>query len=184
MFLTLPPDTAISDFNILDGWSRFYNDNSASVTSHGTNGMQLNTLTLEAWVKVQSADTYDGMVVYGQAVGGNESGYGFVYFNGLWRFFLVTVTSPENQWESNPATSIQNGVWTHLAGTYNGSEINIYKDGVLVNSVNRTGNVDYDHVARALSFLLEGSKIMIIIIILMDKCVMFDYGIMHGANRR
>ena len=157
VFLTLPPDTAISDFNILDGWSRFYNDNSASVTSHGTNGMQLNTLTLEAWVKVQSADTYDGMVVYGQAVGGNESGYGFVYFNGLWRFFLVTVTSPENQWESNPATSIQNGVWTHLAGTYNGSEINIYKDGVLVNSVNRTGNVDYDHVAST-EFFVGGFK--------------------------
>ena len=93
MFLTLPPDTAISDFNILDGWSRFYNDNSASVTSHGTNGMQLNTLTLEAWVKVQSADTYDGMVVYGQAVGGNESGYGFVYFIGLWLVLVIKIPS-------------------------------------------------------------------------------------------
>ena len=153
VFLTLPPDTAISDFNVLNGWSRFYNDNSSSVTSHGSNGLQLNTLTLEVWAKVQSADTYDGMISYGQAVGGDESGYGFVYFNGLWRFFIVTNGSPQDQWESNPATSIQNGVWTHLAGTYNGSEIKIYKNGVLVNSVSRTGNVDYDHVAGSELFI-------------------------------
>ena len=153
VFLTLPPDTAISDFNVLDGWSRFYNDNSTSVTSHGTNGLQLNTLTLEVWAKVQSADTYDGMISYGQAVAGNESGYGFVYFNGLWRFFLVTDSSPQDQWESNPSTSIQNGVWTHLAGTYDGSEIKIYKDGVLVSSVNRTGNIDYDHVSGSEFFI-------------------------------
>jgi hypothetical protein len=147
VYSTLPPDTAISNFSVLNGWSRFYNDNSTSVTSHGTNGMQLNTLTLEVWAKVQSADTYDGMISYGQAVAGDESGYGFVYFNGMWRFFLVTVSSPQDQWESNPATSIQTGVWTHLAGTYDGSEIKIYKDGVLVNTANRTGNVDYDHVS-------------------------------------
>jgi len=153
VYLTLPPDTAISDFNVLDGWSRFYNDNSTSVTSHGTNGLQLNTLTLEVWAKVQSADTYDGMISYGQAVAGNESGYGFVYFNGLWRFFLVTDSSPQDQWESNPSTSIQNGVWTHLAGTYDGSEIKIYKDGVLVSAVNRTGNVDYDHVSGSEFFI-------------------------------
>ena len=147
VYLTLPPDTAISDFNVLNGWSRFYNDNSSSVTSHGTNGLQLNTLTLEVWAKVQSADTYDGILSYGQAVAGNESGYGFVYFNGLWRFFLVTNSSTQDQWESNPATSIQNGVWTHLAGTYDGSEIKIYKNGVLVSAAGRTGNVDYDHVS-------------------------------------
>ena len=86
-------------------------------------------------------------------MGGDESGYGFVYFNGLWRFFIVTNGSPQDQWESNPATSIQNGVWTHLAGTYNGSEIKIYKNGVLVNSVSRTGNVDYDHVAGSELFI-------------------------------
>ena len=153
VYLTLPPDTSISDFNVLNGWSRFYNDNSTSVSSHGTNGLQLNTLTLEVWTKVQSADTYDGMISYGQAIAGNESGYGFVYFNGLWRFFLVTNNSPQDQWESNPATSIQNGVWTHLAGTYDGSEIKIYKDGVLVNTANRTGNVDYDHVSGSEFFI-------------------------------
>ena len=93
------------------------------------------------------------MISYGQAVAGDESGYGFVYFNGLWRFFLITNKSPQDQWESNPATSIQNGVWTHLAGTYDGSEIKIYKDGVLVNSANRTGNVDYDHVSGSEFFI-------------------------------
>ena len=153
--LTLPPDTAISGFNVLDGWSRFYNDQSSNVTSHGTNGLQLNALTLEVWTKVQSADTYDGVVAYGEAVGGNESGYGFVYYNGLWRFFLVTENMTENAWESNPATSIQNGVWTHLAGTYDGQVIKIYKNGIAVDSLNlnQTGNVDYAHVSLTQFFI-------------------------------
>ena len=153
--LTLPPDTAISGFNVLDGWSRFYNDQSSNVTSHGTNGLQLNALTLEVWTKVQSADTYDGVVAYGEAVGGNESGYGFVYYNGLWRFFLVTENMTENAWESNPATSIQNGVWTHLAGTYDGQVIKIYKNGIAVDSLNlnQAGNVDYAHVSLTQFFI-------------------------------
>ena len=152
--LTLPPDTAITDFNVLDGWSRYYNDQSGNVTSHGTNNLQLNTLTLEVWTKVLSADTYDGMVAYGQDVDASESGYGFIYFNGLWLFYLITddmvASNPDdgnsNDWFSNPATSIQNGVWTHLAGTYDGSVIKLFKDGVLVSSLNQTGNVDYDNI--------------------------------------
>ena len=151
--LTLPPDTAISNFNVLNGWSRFYNGQSGNVTSHGTNGLQLNALTLEVWTKIQSADTYDGMVAYGEAVDGFESGYGFVYFNGLWRFFLITDNMAQDAWESNPATSIQNGVWTHLAGTYDGSVIKLFKDGVLVSSLNQTGNVDYANVSLTEFFI-------------------------------
>jgi len=99
---------------------------------------------------VHSVDTYDGMVVYGEAVNAYESGYGFVFFNG-WRFFLVTDEMSENSWESNPATSLQNDVWTHLAATYDGtidggSMVKLYKDGVIVDSLARSGNVDYDHV--------------------------------------
>jgi len=145
--LTLPDDSAILSFNPLDGWSRAYDNQDGAVTSHGTNGLQLNELTLEVWTKINSADTYDGLVAYGKAVGGSESGYGFVYFNGLWRFFLVTDNMSQNTWESNPATSIQNGVWTHLAGTYDGSVIKLYKDGVLVNSSDQTGDVDYTNVS-------------------------------------
>ena len=90
---------------------------------------------------VLSADTYDGMVVYGESVNTNESGYGFVFFNG-WRFFLVTDEMSENVWESNPATSLQNNVWNHLAGTYDGSMVKLYKNGVIVDSLARSGDVD------------------------------------------
>jgi len=145
--LTLPADSAILSFDPLDGESRAYDNQDGTETSHGTNGLQLNVLTLEVWTKINSADTYDGLVAYGKAVGGSESGYGFVYFNGLWRFFLVTDNMSQNSWESNPATSIQNGVWTHLAGTYDGSVIKLYKDGVLVNSSDQTGDVDYTNVS-------------------------------------
>ncbi|HIN26096.1 MAG TPA: T9SS type A sorting domain-containing protein, partial [Candidatus Marinimicrobia bacterium] len=145
--LTLPVDAAILKFDSLPGSSRIYDNQLGAATSHGYTDLQLtNSLTLEVWTKINSADTYDGLVAYGKAVGGAESGYGFVYFNGLWRFFLVTVVMGENAWQSNPATSIQNGVWTHLAGTYDGSVIKLYKDGVLVNSSDQTGIVDWTNV--------------------------------------
>ena len=86
--LTLPRDTAITDFRVDHGWSRKYIDqnNGNDVTSHGKIGLELtDSLTLEVWTKITSADTYDGLVAYGQAVSGSESGYGFVYYNGLWR---------------------------------------------------------------------------------------------------
>ena len=110
---------------------------------------------------VLSADTYDGMVAYGEDVDAFESGYGFIYFNGLWLFYLITdnmdASNPDdtnyNDWFSNPATSIQNGVWTHLAGTYDGSVIKLFKDGVLVSSLNQTGNVDYDNVSLTEFFI-------------------------------
>ena len=53
----------------------------------------------------------------------------------------------ENVWESNPATSLQNNVWNHLAGTYDGSMVKMYKNGVIVDSLARSGDVDYDNVA-------------------------------------
>ena len=151
VMLTLPEDSAVSDFDILNGWSLDYTNQESSVTSLGPNGLsqthhQLDVFTLEVWVNVHSADTYDGMVVYGESVNANESGYGFVFFNG-WRFFLVTDEMSENVWESNPATSLQNNVWNHLAGTYDGSMVKMYKNGVIVDSLARSGDVDYDNVA-------------------------------------
>ena len=149
--LTLPEDSAVSDFDILNGWSLDYTNQESSVTSLGPNNLsqthhQLDVFTLEVWVNVHSVDTYDGMVVYGESINANESGYGFVFFNG-WRFFLVTDEMSENSWESNPSTSLQNNVWTHLAGTYDGSMAKLYKDGVIVDSLARSGNVNYDNVA-------------------------------------
>ena len=151
IMLTLPEDSAVSDFDILNGWSLDYTNQESSVTSLGPNNLsqthhQLDVFTLEVWVNVHSVDTYDGMVVYGESINANESGYGFVFFNG-WRFFLVTDEMSENSWESNPSTSLQNNVWTHLAGTYDGSMAKLYKDGVIVDSLARSGNVNYDNVA-------------------------------------
>jgi hypothetical protein len=35
-----------------------------------------------------------------------------------------------------------NGVWHHLAGTYNGSQVKLYVDGVLQDIVDHTGSID------------------------------------------
>ena len=118
VMLTLPRDSAVTTFETRIGWSRDYNNQEGRVTYLGPDNSSedhhrlLNEMTLEVWVKVHSVDTYDGMVVYGKADNTDESGYGFVFFNG-WRFFLVTNNmTTENEWESNPATSLQNNVWT------------------------------------------------------------------------
>ncbi len=54
-------------------------------------------------------------------------------------FGLTTRISPSNFAE----TSVSPGVWTHVVGTYDGSVIRIYKDGILAAATNNTNGNTY-----------------------------------------
>jgi hypothetical protein len=87
-------------------------------------------LTLEAWIKPDTASIGGIITKFGSG-----NGYGMFYRGGLggrvdgWfgdGLAFHQVLSPG---------SIPLGVWTHMAFTYDGTDMNLYVDGALVNSV-------------------------------------------------
>ena len=101
--------------------------------------------TVELWVKPNSYQDYEGAISYGMdAV--NDAGFAIAYFATGWCFYLKTVDSIPN-WQSMIAASAPTAQWTHLAGTYDGSKAKLYRNGILMDEQNMTGNIEWDNVA-------------------------------------
>ena len=87
-------------------------------------------ITVEAWVN-PTADiaNYGGILSKTTGTSWND-GFGLMHYTGQdVRFFV-------NQYNTNYVTApVASGVWTHLVGTYDGSEIRLYADGFLVDSM-------------------------------------------------
>jgi hypothetical protein len=91
-------------------------------------------LTIEAWVKPASASGHRHIVgkhYWELSVEPSGGGYKVLFEfrgNGRWR----SVTSGQLAFNQ----------WTHVAGTYNGSVMRLFVNGVLVSSLNTTGAID------------------------------------------
>ena len=104
-------------------------------------------MTLEAWVKpTENPEAYDmnGIVSYLTLQGDTiESGYGFLYNSGKWRFVVITANDQDvfPQIASWPGIEIpyDGNTWTHIAGTYDGAVARIFKNGVEQESYNTPG---------------------------------------------
>ena len=89
-------------------------------------------VTVEAWVKVESIAGLPTIL-------GN-------YDSGSMQYLLRIDGGLPTFWVGTPGftscsatTSISTGVWTHISGTYDGTNIRIYVNGVLENTVAKTG---------------------------------------------
>ena len=93
-----------------------------------------NKVTVEAWVNFTDVDEERPVVV-------KNGGAYYLYasppgYAGKAGFFIEGVTS---NWLVS-TTSINDGLWHHIAGTYDGSNIIIFVDGVLENSTSGSAN--------------------------------------------
>ena len=118
----------------LNGTSSYVSvPNSASISISGP-------ITIEAWIKVNAINgNYQDIVCkesYGQA--GTGGGYEFAITNtGKVRLDLY---QSHNQYTTAiGSTTVSTGVWHHVAGVFDGSQIRVYLNGVLDGSLS-TGN--------------------------------------------
>ena len=95
-----------------------------------------NTITLEAWIKVDSWTTnvWEGNIINKEQNTGGNNGYMLrVGDNGKLNMNLGNGSWNELTTQSG---TVSLNTWTHVAGTYDGSEMKVYVDGVPVDSMN------------------------------------------------
>ena len=111
-------------------------------------------MTIECWVKA-GLDNYSNFapVVHYFRLGGptEESGFTLMYFENEIRFMISVGSGAHDIYGDGlqvwPGTTLEQGTWTHIAGTYDVAtgEAKIFKNGVLQNSFNTEGgNINWD----------------------------------------
>ena len=103
------------------------------------------TFTVEAWVK---PNTLSGSGSFKSFLGGNTSEPPFT--GSGWQFFLhrddysnwgLSVCVPTCDSATTGSGNLQADQWQHMAGTFDGSNIRIYKNGELITTQAHAGNV-------------------------------------------
>ncbi len=142
--VSVPQDSAVVDFNYYPGNSLLFDGSNDNVIIPGSNLYQFDShFTIEAWIKPDSWSDYEGFLNYAMDAGeSNQAGFGFVFFATGWRFYLKTENYDIN-YPSMVSASTPVGQWTHLAATYDGSVLKLYRNGSLVDNKSVTGNVSW-----------------------------------------
>lgn len=102
-------------------------------------------LTIEAWVKPESfSENWTGLFTYLQDNTVNESGYGLVWLDDdKVCLYVMTEDAPADYWNDAPGVTVPTDEWSHVAGTYDGEEIRMYLNGMLMETFPLTGAIDW-----------------------------------------
>lgn len=106
-------------------------------------------VTLECWIKASSFENWASPFSYLTDNYFDESGFAFTFVNNRLCFMLKTTAMRGDEWNYNPSTQIESGQWVHLAGTYDGETIKIYKNGVLMETKTTSGPIDWSFKPKA-----------------------------------
>jgi len=158
--VNIPEDSAVTSFSYTIGNSLLFNGINDEVIIPGVNDYQAtDALTIEAWIKPNSWTDYDGILNYARDLGTLEAGFGFVYFATGWRFFLKTTTNSID-YINMAEVSTPSGQWTHLAATYDGQKVRIYRNGSAIDSTDAMGDIEWSGILSDFklgSFTKDGS---------------------------
>jgi len=152
--VSVPQDSAVESFNYTVGNSLLFDGSDDRVVVNGVDNSLLTTsLTIEAWIKPLSWADYEGFLSYANDddEGETESGFGFSYYSTGWRFCIKTDNDTINYSSALEASTPANQ-WTHLAATYDGSQVVIYRNGSALDSAPVSGNIDWTHSPSNLEF--------------------------------
>lgn len=114
------------DFNGVDAYIDWGNHASLNIA---------NAITVSAWIKTSNDTTAQDIIYKKSSVGGY-----WLYFrtnSPYLRFRLVS----SGDHDCNVTTKYQDGERHHITGTFNGSVIKVYVDGIEKGSINWTGTI-------------------------------------------
>jgi hypothetical protein len=101
-------------------------------------------ITVECWVKVTSNIQYGGIVCNTQDNASDEAGYYLVSKNDELKNIEFNLKTNNNTFTvPHTFTAIPQNTWAHVAGTYNGANIQLYINGILKSTFASTGNIDW-----------------------------------------
>lgn len=104
-----------------------------------------NALTVEAWVYARSLETDASRA---PVVSQHDAGDGWELRGAEQPSFMVTINGSHRSAVASASLSV--GVWTHLAGTYDGEYLRIYVDGQLSGEAAYSGSIDRAQAAAAI----------------------------------
>jgi hypothetical protein len=127
-------------FGQLAGSGKAYDFASAKITIPNNSSLNPTNLTLEAWIKADSwqASSWQGSILSKDGWATGDNGYCLrVGANGT-----VSFNIGNTGWHEVTSSAVMStNQWYHIAGTYDGSLLKVYVNGVLANTVPWTGTV-------------------------------------------
>ncbi|MBI2076324.1 MAG: LamG domain-containing protein [Candidatus Aenigmarchaeota archaeon] len=118
---------------------------SASLNASVANVQNFTNITLMAWVYVKRNGTHpSGEYIVAKGVNNAPGGGYSLQFDWLQNYSLFTVFTNESGTVTitSAANSVPWNRWTHLAGTYNGSNASVYVNGIFADSAAGTGTIN------------------------------------------
>jgi uncharacterized delta-60 repeat protein len=117
------------NFDGTNDYINFGNDPTVTLTG--------NSVTLEAWVNYNiSQEDWKGIIY---KANGNSSGYQLFIDSAERVAFGVITTSGFSR--PNAGFTLPTNTWHHIVGSYDGSNLRIYVNGILYNTTPQTGNI-------------------------------------------
>ncbi len=111
---------------------------------HKKGKLPTRTISAEAWVRVDRAQSWGGIVGAFQDNGSYEKGWLLGYTGSKFSFAVSAVEGPPKLEYVAARTPFEAGSWHHVVGTYDGEEIRIHVDGKLEGSSrSQRGDIDY-----------------------------------------
>ncbi len=125
------------EFNGTNGYIDLENHQNVRPTS---------AITVELWVLVRSAETWDGLISNAQYNGTSNdpdyAGYHYSFNSNRWLFYVKTTGDPGWTTVGTNDNLIGDG-WVHLAGVYNGSNAILYVNGAEVDRKSASGSISW-----------------------------------------
>lgn len=126
---------AVSD---VDAAATFNSASSGTVTITDVTAYGVTRITVEAWVNITS--WISGAAVFNRKTAGNIGGYSLdlTSTSGTMQFRIYDAGA----WRSVTMTGFTIGVWHHVAGTYDGSSILLYRNGIVSTPTTYSGSIN------------------------------------------